>query len=119
MIPPDRHGDKRPKPRQTSRSPSKRGVSEISVSEISKRVLSSQQRWREFLDYADSRTHTRWIFRGCGSPTHLCQPSVGRVPNYDPVYEERVFRAFKRTAKLYVAMTSSSDWDWLALAQHH
>lgn len=49
----------------------------------------------------------------------MLQPSVGRVQKYDPLFEERVFRAFKKDARLHMHLPETHDWDWLALAQHY
>ncbi|WP_395021957.1 FRG domain-containing protein [Dongia sp.] len=76
-------------------------------------------RWREFLDFVEERKHTRWVFRGCGSLLHKCQPSAGRGPQYELLYEVRVFRSFQQSAGLFIDIVPTNDWDWLALAQHH
>jgi hypothetical protein len=75
--------------------------------------------WLKFQEFIDLHSHTRWIFRGCGSPTYTCTPSVGRVRDYDALYEIHVFRAFQRSAGLFVVVPQTNDWEWLALAQHH
>ncbi len=56
--------------------------------------------------------------RGCASREFLCVPSAGRTPNHDPLFEEHLFRAFKREARLHVSLPGATDWDWLALGQH-
>ncbi|QND68697.1 FRG domain-containing protein [Mesorhizobium loti] len=73
-----------------------------------------------FMEYIDQKTHTRWVFRGCGSDMHKFIPSVGRPPAiYSPLNEERVFRAFQRAAVPFMTTPLAGDWDWLAVAQHH
>lgn len=86
---------------------------------IAERVRRIQAKWQEFLAYIDTRMHNRWIFRGCPSTEFKCVPSVGRVENFSPISEERVFRAFQRAARLHISLPEATDWDWLAVAQHH
>lgn len=90
-----------------------------SASEIADTVRQAHDTWLAFLEFIDRRSHTRWIFRGCGSLGYSCVPSVGRVAAYDAVDEIRVFRAFQRSAGLFVEVPQANDWEWLALAQHH
>jgi FRG domain len=87
--------------------------------DIADTVRRAHDTWLAFLEFIDRHSHTRWIFRGCGSLTYGCLPSAGRVSNYDPLNEIRVFRAFQRSAGLFVETSQTSDWEWLALAQHH
>lgn len=61
---------------------------------------------------------SRWVFRGSPSSAFPCQPSAGRTPNHDPLFEEHLFRAFKRESRLHVSLPGANDWDWLALGQH-
>jgi hypothetical protein len=82
-------------------------------------VREAHDRWIQFTEFIDSRTHTRWVFRGCGSPSHRFIPSVGRTEAYSPINEQRVFRAFQRSASALVGMSPPTDWEWLAIAQHH
>lgn len=88
-------------------------------SELEFTVRLSHEKWREFIDFIEPRTHSRWVFRGCGSLKHQFIPSVGRTKAYDPLSEVRVFRAFQRWAGLLIHGHPADDWDWLALAQHH
>lgn len=82
-------------------------------------VREAQDHWMAFMAFIDSRTHTRWVFRGCGSPSHELIPSVGRIGSYTDLNEERVFRAFQRSAGSMIPARPESDWEWLAIAQHH
>ncbi|MEQ8178258.1 MAG: FRG domain-containing protein [Amphiplicatus sp.] len=79
----------------------------------------SKQQWANFLEFVDSRSHTRCVFRGCGSVRHSCLPSIGRFDEYDQLQEIRLFHAFKRSASLFLDRTPANDWEWLALAQHY
>lgn len=86
----------------------------------SDRVVRSQEKWHEFLSFLDRHMQSRWVFRGQPSETWDLKPSAGRGDRYDPLFEERVFRAFKKDARLHLHMhlQDTNDWDWLALAQH-
>lgn len=86
---------------------------------LEERIRLSQVTWRAFLEFVDDKSSARWVFRGCGSPSHKCIPSVGRIEDFELVNEKRLFHAFKRTAALYVDRLPTSDWEWLALAQHY
>ena len=79
----------------------------------------AKAKWSEFLDFIDARSHTRYVFRGCGSLTHKCVPSVGRPSEYDRLGEIHLFQAFKRSASIFLDRTPENDWEWLALAQHY
>ncbi|GJD57028.1 hypothetical protein MTDSW087_04342 [Methylobacterium dankookense] len=89
-----------------------------SAADTVERLKSAQETWQSFQDFLDRRMHSRWVFRGCASREFLCMPSAGRTPNHDPLFEEHLFRAFKREARLHVALPGATDWDWLALGQH-
>lgn len=83
-------------------------------------VRESQRLWIRFMEFVDQKTHTRWVFRGCGSIDHKFIPSVGRDPAiYNAPNEIRVFRAFQRAALPFITTPLGNDWDWLAVAQHH
>lgn len=87
---------------------------------IAAKVVRSQEKWHDFLSFLDLRMHSRWIFRGQSSEAWELCPSAGRSTGrkYDPLFEERVFRAFKKDARLHTQMSGADDWDWLALGQH-
>ena len=61
----------------------------------------------------------RWVFRGHADSRHSLTPSVGRSSPPDHAkYEKSLFAMFRREAREYVEPLPS-DWEWLALAQHH
>lgn len=84
------------------------------------RVQRSQEKWNEFLQFLDMHMQSRWVFRGQSSESWDIKPSSGRGANYDALFEERVFRVFKRDARLHLDrhVPETDDWDWLALGQH-
>ncbi|WNJ90921.1 FRG domain-containing protein [Bosea sp. 685] len=91
----------------------------MSKDELERLVREAYEHWIKFVEFMDERTHTRWVFRGVGSPTHLFVPSVGRSTAYNALDEVRVFRAFQRSAGSMLETSLSNDWEWLAVAQHH
>ena len=61
----------------------------------------------------------QWVFRGHSNTAHSLTPSVGRTSQQDhEKYEKSLFTMFRREAREYVD-PPPSDWEWLALAQHH
>ena len=84
----------------------------------SDRVIRSQAKWHEFLAFLDRHMQSRWVFRGQSSEAWDLKPSAGRSERYDPLFEERVFRVFKKDARQYMHPPDTDDWDWLALGQH-
>lgn len=69
--------------------------------------------------------HDRAVFRGVSNSKWTLIPKVGRVlktlrPEVRREWETRMFRTFVRRGVPYVNhWNPSSEWDWLALAQHH
>ena len=60
-----------------------------------------------------------WLFRGQSDVSWQLLPKVGRPP-YLGVSDRAVFESWKRRALEHIAVRSAmTDWDWLALAQHH
>jgi hypothetical protein len=109
------------RPEKTSRSGgTAESVADTSLSKTraNERVVRSQEKWHEFLSFLDRRMHSRWVFRGQPSDALELKPSAGRGEKYDPLFEERVFRAFKKDARLHMHLPETNDWDWLALGQH-
>jgi hypothetical protein len=92
---------------------------DASTGTLNQIVLQEHSRWLEFFQFIEERKHTRWVYRGSGSRAYDCKPSAGRVKEFEPLYEVRVFRAFQHSAGLFVGATPANDWEWLALAQHH
>jgi hypothetical protein len=85
---------------------------------IGDRVVRSEEQWNQFLSFLDRHMQSRWVFRGQPSEAFDLRPSAGRGEGYDPLFEERVFRVFKKDARLHMHLPETSDWDWLALGQH-
>lgn len=63
-----------------------------------------------------------WIFRGHSDATYRLIPSVGRIAHVskDRAKAERsLLSMFRRLAVPYVERAPASEWEWLAIAQHH
>jgi hypothetical protein len=80
-----------------------------------------RQRWREFIDFCDTHGSSHWLFRGVADAVnHQLIPKVGRTAaRYSPAAEQVLFTIFKRRAAQFIPVSGLSDWDLLALAQHH
>src|SRR5262245_17272041 len=69
--------------------------------------------------------HDRALFRGVSKCEWTLIPKIGRVVKalnsaVRRDWETRMFRTFMRRGAPYVGnWKPSTDWDWLALAQHH
>lgn len=64
------------------------------------------------------RDDLRWVFRGQrDDPTWKLRPRAGRAEL--ALGDQNLFRAWKRWAAAFERRTYQSDWDWLAIAQHH
>lgn len=84
-------------------------------------AIAQRRRWRAFLDFADAHGSPHWLFRGVADRDHhLLLPKIGRqIKRYDLGIERILFRNFKRRARQFVEAQMLSDWDLLALGQHH
>jgi hypothetical protein len=71
--------------------------------------------------FVDRHQQSNWIFRGVADAHgHKLVPKIGRDPDvYDSQVEKVIFANFKRRARQYVTTDRMSDWELLALAQHH
>jgi FRG domain len=78
--------------------------------------------WMDFQSKIEPFLDNNWLFRGVGSVRHTLVPSVGRLAaniGYSEDRERELFEQFKREALPFLAARPASDWEWLALAQHH
>jgi hypothetical protein len=75
--------------------------------------------WRAFQSWIDARSTSSWAFRGMGDTSYSLQPTVGRSRNYSVALERSLLFAFRRRVAQFVDDARFSDWDHLALAQHH
>src|SRR5688572_9039340 len=65
--------------------------------------------------------HQNWVFRGVGDAhKHQLVPKIGRDPRlYSLPLERVIFANFKRRAPQFINIRGMTEWDLLALAQHH
>ena len=64
----------------------------------------------------------QWVFRGHSDQAYQLRPLVGRgghTSASDEKYEASLFRVFKREAGTHLSPAPATDWEWLAVAQHH
>jgi FRG domain len=60
-----------------------------------------------------------FVFRGQADKSPII-PKIGRKPyTYHPAREKQLHNAFVRAARSFVPAPLASQWEWLALAQHH
>jgi hypothetical protein len=63
------------------------------------------------------------VYRGVTDKDYQLIPKVGRIPLRSRTSrqkeEGRIFRRFKERAIPYLGFNPRTDWDWLAIAQHH
>ena len=80
----------------------------------------ARQCLKAFVDWTQRRSPDRWVYRGHADARWALKPSAGRLERYQPEQELRSFEEFKRLAPEYLRDRAvSSDWDWLAISQHH
>ncbi len=75
--------------------------------------------WAAFMTWVDRHDDARWVYRGLGDSRFKLIAGAGRVPQYNPVHEKTLLEIFERRASEFVGTDTHSDWDLLALAQHH
>ncbi|HXD32238.1 MAG TPA: FRG domain-containing protein [Pyrinomonadaceae bacterium] len=78
----------------------------------------------DLYDFVAQGEDDRLIFRGVtNAAKHKLVPSIGRKPRRKgetlKAFEQRIFRLFKERALPYLTHQPTSDWEWLAIAQHH
>jgi hypothetical protein len=68
-----------------------------------------------------SKLRDGWIFRGHADATWKLVPKAGRAPYWsgEPKRDAHLFDKWKRQAVGYLSSRLPTDWDWLAVAQHH
>jgi hypothetical protein len=59
------------------------------------------------------------IFRGVVDARFALIPKIGRDRKYSPALERDSLMLFKQHGCTLVSREPQSDWDWLAIAQHH
>ena len=83
------------------------------------RRLKAYEKLAEFEQWAQDHPANQWVFRGQSNKEWRLQPSVGRGDSYTLHWERLLLDEFRRLAEPYVTSAELTEWDWLALAQHH
>jgi hypothetical protein len=80
-----------------------------------------REEWRKFVAFVDLHQQSNWVFRGVADASeHKLVPKIGRSrDDYDEARERVIFDNFRRRARQFVDTSGMTDWDLLALAQHH
>jgi len=86
---------------------------------IAKGVSAANDKLAEFVRWAQDHPANEWVFRGHSNEDWRLQPSVGRGESYSPDWERLLLDQFRRLAEPHVTSAGLTEWDWLALAQHH
>ena len=73
----------------------------------------------EFVQWSQDHPANEWVFRGQSNKEWRLQPSVGRGNSYTLDTERLLLDQLRRLAEPYVTSSELTEWDWLALAQHH
>ena len=78
-----------------------------------------REKWSEFMAWVDQHGDSRWVFRGLGDSSFQLLPGIGRREDYSETLERTILEIFERRASEFVDERNLTDWDKLALAQHH
>jgi hypothetical protein len=84
-------------------------------------VRKRRANWLSFLEFVERHQSAHWLFRGVAdAANHQLIPKIGRNPaHYNPSLERVIFANFKRRARQFIDTSAMTEWDLLALAQHH
>jgi hypothetical protein len=80
--------------------------------------LSPIQSFQDLFRFSQAYRSGRWVFRGVSRVGFDLRPKVGRA-GVETRNERRMFEFFCRDAVLHLTDPPTSEWDLLALAQHH
>lgn len=72
----------------------------------------------DLIEFGDEYRDSRWIYRGVTDATYELVPKARRLGLSDK-HEHHIFRSFCRELGAYKVAEPESEWDALALAQHH
>lgn len=75
--------------------------------------------WQRFQRWIDDHSDSAWAFRGLGDTGFALVPTIGRIPRYSLSREQQVLAAFRRRLPQFTSEGGFSEWDYIALAQHH
>lgn len=98
------------------KSPSKRSAASIRRSLLAARRAAC---WADFQKWVDAHSDSSWVFRGLGDSKFELVPTIGRHASYALADEQTLVQIFRKRIAEFVPGPDLSDWDVLALAQHH
>jgi len=83
--------------------------------------------WEELAKWVGTHNKINWIFRGERQQGWRLIPKIGRLEYHNEVRgytfeaEKWIFNQFKRKARAHLTLGVEpvTEWEWLALAQHH
>lgn len=81
--------------------------------------------WSVLSRWIEKHNTVNWLFRGLTSTKHTLVSKIGRPETHEPSRgytkeaEIWLYEEFKRLALAYIQMQPTTEWEWLALAQHH
>lgn len=84
-----------------------------------KRHLRQRTEWQRFMVWLDAHHGPRWVYRGHGNVAYQLRPGIGRGSRYDAAHERWIIQEFSRRASEFTDTAKLTEWDRLALAQHH
>lgn len=77
---------------------------------------------KNYIEWVSERPSPHYVFRGQANLTWELTPTIGRKDSgrYDLSKELQMLTVFKRRGRrLTEGLAALSDWEWLAVAQHH
>ncbi len=78
------------------------------------------ERWSQFLEFVHQLSREKRIWRGVASKRFKAlRPSIARSRTYSHARERSLFIEFMRRARQFADTHLFTEWDLLALAQHH
>lgn len=75
--------------------------------------------WNKFLTWVDVHSDSSWVFRGLGDSSFPLVAGAGRTKNFKEANEKVILEIFERRAAEFMDLSGLSEWDKLAVAQHH
>ncbi len=83
-------------------------------------TATAPQAWSAFLEFVHLLSVEKRIWRGVTSKRFKAlRPSIARSQTYSPAREQSLFAEFMRRARQFADTHLFTEWDLLALAQHH
>lgn len=76
---------------------------------------------KSFSEFHDAiqNNPSRIRYRGLSNSSYELVPKVGRSKRYSLHNEQMAFKIFKIQGRPHLGFTPKTDWEWLAIAQHH